>query len=64
MLLQPVRLVPAGTNKESLVDDLLILAIGRSFVELAAQREQALQANKQLQEQLKATPKPETPKEN
>jgi len=46
------------------VDDMLILAIGRSFIELSAQREQALQNLKQTQEQIKATPKPEAPKES
>jgi len=43
------------------MDDFLVLAIGRSFIELAASREQLYQAiqKAKLEEEAKAKPKPE-----
>jgi hypothetical protein len=46
------------------VDDFLILAIGRQFIELCAQREELSQALKKAQTQQVATAKPpEVPEE-
>jgi hypothetical protein len=41
------------------MDDILVLAIGRTVIELSAAREQALQALKQLQAQQQQAPPPE-----
>lgn len=47
------------------MNDIDILAIGRTVIELSAQKEQLLQALKQAQEQIKTlTPKTEAPKES
>lgn len=41
------------------MDDLVILGIGRSFIEMSAQREELLQKLKQLQAQQQPQAKPE-----